>query len=270
MTEEKRQQGGNRKGVAPPGYYTARQATERLGLAPSTFRYYVSTGKIKKYVPPLKRDGYYAKREIDQLATELALFFHTHEEKKMIVTETRPARPEDAPGIVAVLESFGWQTATAEQRLAWYQVNPYIDYVAIHKETVLGYITAVPYRPSAMRDIMSGKRRAWDMKPADIYPYRQGQTYDLYIGIATRQDIPHSIIASSRLISGFLSFLEELADQGIRIRRLLAVSAEEDGQRLCRAIGFVQLPPEEGDLFPRFLLDLETSQSRFASLYREG
>jgi hypothetical protein len=263
----KRTRGGAVK-TAPPGYYTAKEAQKRLGFTPSTFNYYVRMKRIARHVPPLRKEGFYSKKEIDLLANELALFLHTGIED---ATEVRPARPEDAEGVVSVLAVMGWRTTTAEQRLAWYKVNPYVDFVALSQSEVMGYIHAVPFKPEALEAIMSGKRRSWDMTPADILPYQSGTTYDIYIGIATRQDVPnHTHRFGFRLISGFLDFLEELAAQNILIRHIYAVSAEPDGQKLSRSIGFVEQPAQEGDLFPRFMIDMENSNSHFAKRYREA
>jgi hypothetical protein len=267
MQQQKKRRGGDVKKLAPAGFYTPKEAMARLGLNRNTFYYYVRSGKISKYIPPLKSEGYYAKKEIDMMATEIALYFHTHVEEQT-GTETRIARAEDVAGVCGVLDSFGWKRASVEQRLSWYEVNPFIDYVVLHDGNVQGYITAVPYRREALEDMMAGRKRAWHIKPSDILPYQQGKTYDLYVGIAVRQDSTEHTRYAFRLISGFLSFLEELAAQGIRIRRLYGVSAEAPGQKLSRAIGFVEQTPEPGDLFPRFMLDMETSSSAFAQRYR--
>lgn len=265
--QKKRARGGNVKQHAPAGFYTAKEAMQRLGLNRNTFYYYVTQGKIKRYVPPLKSEGYYSKREIDQMSTELALYFHTHVEEQTD-TETRVARPEDVPGVCSVLDSFGWKRASVEQRLSWYKVNPFIDYVVANAGGIVGYITAVPYKPEPMADMMAGRKRAWHIKPSDILPYQQNKVFDVYVGIAVRQDAQDHTRYAFRLISGFLSFLEELAAQGITIRHMYGVSAEEPGQKLSRAIGFVELTPEPGDLFPRFGIDLQTSDSQFAQRYR--
>jgi len=263
----KRGRGGDvKRNNAPPGYYTAAQAQQKLGMNGSTFRYYVRQGKIKRHVPPLRREGFYAKKEIEQLATQMELFLHTVAQEGVSV---RVARPEDTDAIVEVLTSMGWKTASAKQRRGWYEVNNLIDYVVVLNEKIVGYIHAVPYRDAALADMMSGRKRSWHITPQDIIPYTSG-TYDLYIGIATRQDVPNNKWLSFRLIAGFLTFLGDLGKQEIHIHRMHAVSAEPDGQRLCRDLGFIEQPAEPDDLFPRFILDLETSDSRFAKRYRES
>lgn len=267
--EKRKGRGGDVK-RAPSGYYTARQAQERLEMKPSTFRYYILKGKIKRHVPPLKTEGYYRKAEIDRLAAEMALFLHTATEDQP-TTETRVALPSDAQGVVEVLTSMGWQTATADQRRSWYKVNPYQDYVAVRNGQVAGYIWAVPLKAEALEEMMSGTKRGWHIQPQDILPYEPGRAYNLYVGVASRKDVEqHTQRVGFRLISGFFTFLEELAEQGITIHQLYAVSAEPDGQKLCRDLGFIQQPAMEGDKFPRFMLDLRTSNSHFAKLYRQA
>lgn len=254
---------------APEGYYTAKEAQKKLGLNASTFGYYVRKGKIKRFVPPLRVEGFYEKKEIDTLVSEIALFLHTTIEETEITT-VRTARPEDAQGVVNVLASLGWKTTSAEQRIRWYAVNPLIDYVAIWKGEVMGYIHAIPFKSEVLEAMMSGKKRSWDIQPQDILSYEPGKTYDLYIGIATRQDVPnHTRNFGFRLISGFISILEELAQQKILIHHINAVSAENDGKKLSKALGFVQQEAKQDDLFPRFTLDLKTSDSHFARQYQE-
>lgn len=268
MEQSKRKRGSGVK-LAPEGYYMPREARNKLGLNESTFNYYVRKGRIKKYTPPLRREGFFLKREIDALAIELALFLHTQEERT--TTETRIAQPADAQGIVEVLSSLGWQAATAEQRIRWYKINPYQDFIAVIDGKVAGYIWAVSFKPETLEDMMSGRKRAWHIQPSDILPYAPGTSHDLYIGIASRQDIEgHTQRVGFRLIAGFFNFLEELAGQQIIIRRLYAISDQKDGMDLCRNLGFTQQPKKEGDHYPRFMLDMQTSESRFARFYREA
>lgn len=255
----------------PAGYYTAKEAIQRLGLSRNTFYYYVKQKKIKRYMPPPPRsEGYYSKKEIDDLAVEIALFLATREEAG---TETGiAAGREDAEAIVDMLHSFGWQCATVEQYLAWWQVNPLTHFVVKDQGRVVGEIGCTPYTIEAREGRMSGRLRSWDVKPGDIRPFHKGSN-DVYIGIEVRQDTPDSKRYAFRVISGFLSFLADLAAQGIIIRCIYGVSAEPPGQQLARHLGFVEQPHEPGDLYEnwqRYLLDLEISESRFAQLYREA
>ena len=263
-----KRRGGKGK-QAPQGYYTASQAAARLGLNRNTFFYYVREGKIKKYVPLMRTEGYYNKGEIDKMATEIALYLHLADE---VGTETRPARSrEDAEGIVEIMHSLGWQHASVEQYLSWWEVNPNIHYIVTDQGRVMGNLACVPYTAETIEERLAGRKRAWHVTPADIRPYESGNTYDVWMGIEVRQDTPDSKRYAFRVISGFLSFLGDLAAQGIIIRRIYGVSAEPGGQRLARDLGFIEQPHTPGDLYEnwqRYMLDLETSDSHFAQIYR--
>jgi hypothetical protein len=275
LTEKTPRKKGGAVKKAPPGFYTAQEAAKKLGWNIYTFRYYVRTGKIKRYVPPARVEGFYSKKEIDHLAHEISVFLHIGEDEGTARTHIRIAQPEDAQGVVEVLTIRGWQTATAEQRISWYAVNPSIDLIAVTDGKVSGYIHAVPYTQQALEDMMAVRKRSWDIKPEDILPYESGKTYDLYIGIATVESIPnHTQLVGRPLIAGFLDFLEDLAEKQIYVRRLYAVSAEELGQKLCQKLGFIKQEEIPADYqFPdwhRYIVDLETSNSRFAQQYREA
>jgi hypothetical protein len=266
MEEKKKRQGGKK---APAGYYTSAEARKKLGLSPSTFIGYVQKGKIKRYVPPLHREGYYSQREIDQLAENLTAFLVQEEVSSPlpVSVEVRFARPEDTPGVAYVLTSRGWGATSPEQRAKYYEINPHIDLIILVQGKVAGYLSAIPYTPDVLATIMHNNR--YKVQPSDILPYIPGHTYDLYVGEAVIQTMPNHRIHAGGLIRRFIEFLEVLASQDILIHRMYAVSDQPDGQKLCKDLGFQQDIPQEGDLFPRYVLDLTTSMSSFAIQYRE-
>ena len=275
MTDNKPRKRREKFKKAPGGYYNAQDAMARLNMKQSTFYYHVRNGTIPKVVPPLRKEAFYPKRDVDMLANQLELALHIEEELK---TEVRMARPEDAQGIYEVLSSMGWKSATVAQRLAWYQVNPSMDYVVVFEGKIAGYVTCVPYTPEAMASMMAGTKRAWNIVPSDILPYEEGKVYDAYVGIATRQDMENHKALAVRLIAGFMTFLEDLSRRGILIRHMHAVSAEKAGQEFCRKLGFAVRPNEEGEIYAfeegkpllRYILDLTTSDTRFARQYRRS
>lgn len=267
MTDEKPKI--NRK-IAPAGFYTARQAMKKLGMTERMFHYYVKRGKIRKVIPEFRVEGFYPVAEIDAMALRAAAIYHTDvlEEPHVI---TRVATYADIPGVVEVLTSMNWPTTSVEQRASFYQKNPCIDHVVIVRGQIAGYLTAIPYIPAAHEDIMSGKRRSWDMTPDDILPYVAGQSYTLYVGIATRQEFHNPRMLSARLIVSFIQFLQRLAlEQGIIITRLEGVSNEEMGIKLSEQLGFQKQSAQLGDYANRYAIDVETSDSHFARLYREA
>ncbi len=51
--------------------YTASQAAARLGITTNQFHYLVRTGRIIRYNLPLSKQGYYSKKEIDELVEQI-------------------------------------------------------------------------------------------------------------------------------------------------------------------------------------------------------
>lgn len=252
---------------APIGYYTARQAQLRLGMTKQTFYRQVESGAITRIQLPLSKDGYYPQEEIDHLAEERTLMLLEHMvEKRLDPTEFRVATREDAQGISNVLSSLKWTGASTELRQSWYEVNDQIDYVVVQNGVVMGYISITPYHKEALDARMAGKGSS-QIVASDILPFLPG-TYDVFVGIATR-DVPHRARYTKRLVLGMRPMLEDWAKQGVFIHRMYAVSDQPNGQELCDILGFEVQPAQEGDVYPRYLLDMETSSHPFAVHYRQ-
>jgi hypothetical protein len=255
------------KKAAPLGYYTAAEAIKKLGMNRATFFALVQQGKIARHIPPLRKEGFYDKKEINSLAAEMALFLHIRtidEELDMHI-----ATIKDAQGIYDVITSLGWPASPVWVRLSWFQTNTQLDHVVVHEGKVIAYISAVPFKPDAMEAMMSASKRGRDMRPEDIYSYEHGQTYDLFFGIAARKDTALHPSYLITFLAKFIEFLRTLKEeQDITIRYIYGASAESDGQRLGRVLGFVPQDASKTGLFPRYELNLQTSNGRWARLYR--
>lgn len=57
---------------APHGYYTAKEAVEKLGIPRSTFFVKVGRGLLQRYKFPGYSQAFYSKQEVDNLAAEYA------------------------------------------------------------------------------------------------------------------------------------------------------------------------------------------------------
>lgn len=265
----KRGRGGNVK-KAPEGYYTARQAYERLGMGKQQFYKNIGT-LITRVVLPGSKDGVYIREEIELLATLREHGLATN--RKLPPTTFRQATAIDAQGIVDVLASLGWKTTTAELRITWYEVNAEIDHVVLQGNLVMGYLSATPYTDEIMDKVVRGQIKGWQIKPQDILPFEEGKTYDLFVGLAERKkpdENPEQYARYGlRLVLGFRDFLmETLRERNIRIRFLLANSAEEDGQNLADALGFVRQEASPEDRYPIYVLDMEHSEAAWVQRYR--
>lgn len=259
----------SRKKAPSANLYTRSEAIKKLGLPKSTFHDYVAAGKIQKVVPPGKREGYYLKKEIDDLANATQLFILQYTSEP---TTFEPATEQDIEGIYQVVESLWGKAVTTpiELRRSWYKKNPLIDHVVKKQGIVVGYVGMTPLSKETLRLMLEGKKRGWNLQPEEIYTYEPGNSYDCYIGLAVRQDIPNAKVYAMRLIIGFYHVLVDLGTKGIKIRSLHATSHRPDGMKLCEDLGFEREPPIEGSILNRYHLDLEKSSAPFAQKYREA
>ena len=74
-------------------YYTASEATAKLGISKAMFHRKVSQGLIPKVTPPGKKQSLYPKRDIDALARAMNLIFEQHE--RIMFSKSTPADQEE-------------------------------------------------------------------------------------------------------------------------------------------------------------------------------
>lgn len=268
MQKKPSKKGGDVK-KAPPGFYTAGGARKRLGVTQAIFRSMVAKGMLERVVPPGRSEGFYRATDVNRLANEQALFYLKHvSTSKYEPVEFSRATEDDIQGIFdAVASVWGAENITpVEVHRMLYRANPYIDYVVKFRGLVLGYINATPYIPGTLEAIMQGRKRDIDLTAQDVLQYESGKSYDVYIGIVVRQDIPGHEYYAKRLISGFFGALCDLASDGIIIRRMYAISDQERSIKMSRDLGFEEQSSQSG----HFILGMETANTLFVRKYREA
>lgn len=266
MQKKPKKKGGDVK-KAPPGFYTPGVARKRLGVTQAVFRSMVAKGTLERVVPPGRSEGFYHVADVNRLADEQALFYLQQVSTSYESIEFRRATEEDFQGIVNAVESVGGSgdAIPAEIHQILYRANPFITYVVKFRSLVLGYINATPYTPETLEAIMEGRKRGIDLTGRDVLSYESGKSYDVYVGIVVRQDIPRHKYYAQRLIFGFFGALCDLARQGITIHRMYAISDQERSMEVCQNLGFEAVPAQPN----RFILDMETAQSLLIRKYRE-
>lgn len=116
---------------------------------------------------------------------------------------------------------------------------------------------------------MEGKIRGWDIKASDVLPYKPGKPVECYVGAAIKAGVQQQEKYGMRLLSGTMKELREFAKQGIKIKKLYAVSDTPDGEKLSSDLGFEESPPAPNSTFKQYTLDLETSDTSYAREYRK-
>jgi helix-turn-helix protein len=257
---------------APSGFYTASEVMKKLGIPSSTLYEYAKVGKIKKVVPPGRKEGYYPKAEIDKMFRAKETFILQYAADATLFEK---AQEKDIQGITDLcVELFGkYGTASYETRLAQYHANSDIFYVLRQEEIIVGYVGLFPLKHDAIEVIMSGidedRFRTSVLSPVNVVPFTPEEAKEVFLVIGAKQDVKKSIIYGSRLITGTVDILEHLARKGVIIEKLYATSRTRDGIRLCKGLGFQQtIPSEEEDNLLRFKLDLSTTASPLLQRYR--
>jgi predicted transcriptional regulator len=91
-------------GKAPDGYYSASQVMKKLGIASSTLYHFVNTGKIRKVIPPNMREGYYVKKDVDNLFKEKEQFDYLQSEGAYMLKHTREKEQDTMKEVFEKLE----------------------------------------------------------------------------------------------------------------------------------------------------------------------
>jgi hypothetical protein len=256
---------------APRNFYTAAEAAERLGMPKTTFHTYVKQGKIKKVVPPGRTEGFYPKKDIDKLARARELFLLEYASEPSSFTR---ATDEDIKGIYDLCVSLYGVTETAshETLLSWQRKNPRTYYVVKQEGIVTGYIGFLYLNEEVTRHILSETVPGVPMPPStEVLPFTQGETiHGLWVGLAVRPGLPstQARYTGRHLLTGGIEVLENLAREGMPVKKLYATARTGDGVRLSRKLGFQETIYPDDPLI-RYEIDLEKSDSPLLSEYKK-
>ena len=256
---------------APSGFYTASEVMKKLGIGNSTLYHYVETGKIKRVVPPGRKDGYYVKAEIDKLVRAKELFILQYASSPAIFMK---ASEKDIAGIYDLCVSLYGATSipSYERRLEWYKKNPEIYYVVKQENIVTGFVSLIYLVRESLEEIMYTNTPS-PLTADKVLPFTLGEPIEnlfLTIGVRPGLDSTQKRLHASHLITGTIDVLEDFARRGMPVKKHYATSSTTEGIKLCRDIGFkeTQLTPDDDTL--RFELDLETTQSPFLRKHQQG
>ncbi len=258
-----------KRAKAPKGFYTASEVMRLLGISSSTLYDFVKAGKIERVVEPPRKDGYYPKRPIDEMVRAKHLFLIQYSTDTATFMK---ATAQDAQGIYDVgLSLWGTMgTPTVETRLGWYQTNPDIDYVVKQEDAVAGYVSLMPLKHETIKQLLSGEKRGWEVRPDEILPYTPGMPLECFVmALGVHAGLHKAEKYGMRLLIGSIHALGELARKGVIIERLYATSNSPDGIKVCRDLSFQEIEPTPESTRRCFVLDTATSNSPLLQEYHE-
>lgn len=261
---------------APKNFYTATEAIKKLGMPRATFFNLAKSGKIKRVVPDGYTEGYYLKAEIDKMALAREMFTLQYTSDSSMF---RRAEEKDIQGITDLgVALFGTSTTPSyESRLACWKKNPDAYYVVEQDGFIVGWIALVPMKEDAISVLMGESKDATSMfvgmhqnvmVPDNILPFTADGAKNVFLTIGARQGLPRSKTYGMKLISGGYEVLENLARNGIIVKRLYATSRTPDGVKLCKDLGFQEKEDNATSAVKRFWLDLETTDFPLLQEYK--
>ena len=260
-----------KRAVAPKGFYTAKDVMRVLGIANSTLYHYVDTGKLKKVVPPDRKEGYYLKSEVDKMARAKDLFLLQYSDAPK--TYERASSEDDIRGIYDLcVAAFGINnTPPLEERLEEWRQLPETYYVVKLDNIVVGYISLLWITDEALADLMTQRKHQTSLTVDVMNHFVTGQPIDhLFIslavlpGLTNEQQHRYGFI----LLRDTEQILEDFAKRGMIVKKLYAVSRTTSGIKLARDLGMKETR-YPNDPVLRFELDMENATSPLALEYRK-
>lgn len=265
----------------PPGYYTATEVKKLLNVSDAVVRSYAQKGKIRYIIPPGRKQGFYSKKDVDNLVNELTAFLNIDEEEHEELTFSA-ATEEDMQQIVTIGRLIFDPTSTRqmtppEWQLKALEKNPEISFVLKKDNKVLGYINTVPFtagNPKLQKCLVVDYLADVNILPDDIETYNTGNHIDLYImAWATDPELKASDRRwyGGRLVARFISKMEELGRRGVIIDTVASQGRSRSGVRLLQAFSFTEVaPPPEAPHKRTFTLDIQRGYGHAAKQYQEA
>ena len=265
------------------GFYSASEAMKRLGMSRSTFFEYVKEDRIKRTIPPGRKEGYYEKVYIDKMVQDNALFVLVHSIEP--ITFSRAQSEEDLRGIVDLCLSIYGQggTPSYDARLEIWQRIPEVYYIVRQEDIIVGYISMIWFAPEALETLMGPTPQHSRVTPGGtgiysvigpdtVYPFVEGEPIDnLFVSLGVRPGLSNTEQReyAFKLLRGTQDVFVDFAKRGMPIGTLYATSERGDGKTLARKLGMKEIR-YDNDPILRYELDVETADSKLLLPYREA
>lgn len=253
--------------------YTAAEAREKLGgMAPTSFKRLVDSGKIKRVVPPNKKHGFYSKEDVDKLAAIMEEFVEIYSSDNNKGYEFTQAHSEEEirETVQIAQQRFGERTTNAETRIERFRKSPKGDYVLKHNGVIVGFFSMQAVKQKVIEELFNQKTgKGLDVE--DIELIVPEKPLELIISnIASRLGVEKhlEIEYGRKLVLEVLQLFIKMGKDRISIKRIWAMSSTVYGIKLCRDIlCFKELGYINSEQLG-FVMDLEETDSPIAMQYR--
>ena len=221
--------------------YTAKEAREKLGgIAPTSFKRLVDSGKIRKIVPPNKKNGFYPKEDVDKMAVimnEFIEIYSTSDNKEFKFVQANGEK-DIKETIQIAQQRFGERATNLQTRMERFNKSPRGDYVLKHNNIVVGFFSMQAVKQEAIDGLFKHKTgRGLDLE--DIELIVPGKPLEIIVSnIASRLGVEKNLELEygKRLVLEVMQLFISLGREGIDIHRIWAMSSTVYGIKLCRDI----------------------------------
>jgi hypothetical protein len=272
----------------PSGYYTAKEAIEKLSISEGMLYTHVRTGTLKRHVPPGRKQGFYLKKQVDALAEGLEDFFEKPVDGNDDILDRgglvfSQATPEDMEGVYKVAVSLFGETTSAEARKPLVARCPEGNYVVKTsregKETIVAFIHIQPLRHDRLMVFMDGKIRGKDITADDLDSFEPGRPIEVliksvgaydHIGLTAEARRRNHDAFMRKLLRGTARELAKLGSKGVVISRVYATSETATGHDMAWRAGMQMFgKPLRGGRF-RYVLDVQESHLMMLEPYKQA
>jgi hypothetical protein len=254
--------------------YTASEAREKLGgMASSSFKRLVDSGKIRKIVPPGKTQGKYLREDVDKLAEAMTQFIEVYsasEPAEHLEFSQAQGKSDIQETVQIARQNLGDNAYGLEKRMVWFKYSPKGDYLLKHEGIAVGYFSMQAIKPESIDQVFHCKSGR-SILLEDMLPIEPGCPLNIHVsGIGIRKGISRqqSKYYGMVLINKLFETLIGLGRQGIDIRKIWAKSSTVAGIKICRDLGFTELGYINDEQIG-FVLELEKSGLPAIKQYRK-
>jgi hypothetical protein len=233
-------------------------------------RSYVERGKIEKFTPRERKQGFYKREDVDRLARALDEFF---DEPDQPGAQFQQAAKEDLPELVSFLREVFGGGNTLEKRLQWYEKNPETAFILRNKGKIVGCVYVLPLPLRKIEEILSdptpGSTRSITAEDIQVYtPSEPVYLYVVSMGVKPGTSDTAKRARGQTLIRGLVRFLVDLGKRGIHVQLIAARTDSRDGIHLLRHAGFTEV--ESTTQSRNFIIEVDRSGVPLIMLYKRA
>jgi Helix-turn-helix domain len=240
------------------GYYTPAEAAKKLGLSREMLYTYVRNERLTRHIPPGRKQGVFAREQVDELARELRAFVASSDKPTSVFARATPGDMDECAELINALFNHRPTVARWKQYLI---NNPDIGYLLRLEDKIVGCAFVMPLAPERIAEMFTCEEtQTPSILPEEIKPYVPGIPFHLYVrAVGIHPDIGRAEkrLLGRHLISGLIKAIISLGERGIEIKTIQARSSTGDGIRTLRHMGFTEVPSTTASR--NFLIDVEQS-----------